>query len=54
MIFKEPTVDTDVDTWMKGKRFGQKEMLVLQNHCDIKSEGECRKQVAKDDLKRLS
>ena len=28
-------------------------MLALQNHCYGKSEGECRKQVAKDDLKRL-
>ena len=28
-------------------------MLALQNHYDEKSEGNCRKQVSKDDLKRL-
>ena len=38
----------------EGKRFDKEVMLVFQNHCDVKSEGEHRKQVAKDDLKRLS
>ena len=38
---------------MKGKHYGQEAILALQNHYDGKSEGECRKQVAKDDLKIL-
>ena len=38
---------------MKGKLCGQEAMLSLQNHYDEKPEGERRKQVAKDDLKRL-
>ena len=52
-ILKEIKLYTDTETWMKGKYFGREEILSLQNHYDIKSEGERRKQVAKDDLKRL-
>ena len=36
-IIKERTVDTDTETWTKGKRCGQEEMLALQNHYDRKS-----------------
>ena len=52
-ILKEIKFDTDAETWMKGKICGQEEMLLLQNHYDGKSEGELRKQVAKDYLNRL-
>ena len=52
-ILKELTVDTDADTLMKGKHCGQEAMFALQNYYDGKSEGEFRKQVAKEDLKRL-
>ena len=52
-IIKGIKVDTEADTWMKGKRFGKEAMLALQNHCDGKSEGELRKQMAKYYLKRL-
>ena len=38
---------------MKGKCCGLETMLALKNHYYGKSEGEHRKQVAKDDLKRL-
>ena len=38
---------------MTGKRCGWEEILALQNSYDVKSEGEHRKQVAKEDLKRL-
>ena len=52
-ILKELTVDSDSETLMKGKCCGQESMLALNNHYDGKSKGECRKHVAKDDLKRL-
>ena len=42
-ILKELTVDTDVETWMKGKCCGREAMLALQNHYDFKSEGERRR-----------
>ena len=38
---------------MKVKRCGREAMLALQNHYDGKSEGERRKHVDKDELKRL-
>ena len=50
MVVKYLTVDTDSETWVKWKRCGREAMLALQNHYDAKSEGELRKQVAKDDL----
>ena len=37
---------------MEGKRCGWEAMLALQNNYDVKSEGEHRKQGAKDDRKR--
>ena len=52
-IIKELTLDTDFETWMKGKYCGREVMLALHNNYGRKSEGERRKQVAKDDLKRL-
>ena len=36
-ILKELTVDTDAETWMKGKHCGWEAMLALQNHYDGKS-----------------
>ena len=38
---------------MKVKRCGREAMLALQKHYDGKSEGERRKHVDKDELKRL-
>ena len=38
---------------MKGKHCGQEAMLAFKNNYDGKSEGECRKNVAKDDINRL-
>ena len=38
---------------MKGKHCGQESILALQNYYDGKSEGGRRKQVAKDDLRKL-
>ena len=52
-IIKELTVDTDAETWMKGKLCGRESILELQNYYDGKSEGKHMKQVAKDGLKRL-
>ena len=52
-ILKELTVDTDDETWMKVKSCFLEAMLKLQNIFDIKSEGERRRQVDKDDTKRL-
>ena len=52
-IIKEITVYTDAEKWMKGKRCGRESMLTFQNHYDVKSEGEYRKQVDKYDLKTL-
>ena len=52
-ILKELTVDTDAETWIKGKCCGWEKMLALQNHYDIKLYNELRKHVAKDNLKRL-
>ena len=53
VIIKYLTSDTDAEAWTKGKCCGREAMLELQNHYDGKSYGERRKQVAKDDLKRL-
>ena len=36
-IIKELTVDTDSETYMKGKRCGRDAILASQNHCDGKS-----------------
>ena len=47
-ILKELTVDTDSETWVKGKWCGREAMLELKNNYDGKFEGERRKQVAKD------
>ena len=52
-ILKELTVNTDAETWMKGRLCFQESMLALYNHYDSKSEGERRKQVAKEYLKTL-
>ena len=38
---------------MTGKLCGREVMLEFQNHYDGKSEGEHRREVAKDNLKRL-
>ena len=38
---------------MKEKICGQEAMLVLQNHYDGKPDGKHRKQLAKDNLKKL-
>ena len=53
VILKELTVDTFAETCMKSKHFGREAMLELQNSSDGKSEVERRKQVAKDNIKRL-
>ena len=42
-ILKKLAVDTDAETWIKGKRCGREEMLAFQNHYCEKSEGELRK-----------
>ena len=52
-ILKELTVYTDAETWIKGKSCGQEAMMAFQNKYDGKSEGERRKQVAEDELKRF-
>ena len=52
-VLKELTVDTDCETWMKVKCCGWEAMLAWQNHYNVKSLVERRKQVAKEDLKRL-
>ena len=52
-ILKALTVDTDYETWMKGKRWGQEAMLALQNHYYGKSESERKTQVSKDNLNKI-
>ena len=52
-IIKQLTVDTYAETWMKGKGCGREAMMALKNHYYGKSQGERRKQMAKDDIKRL-
>ena len=49
---KDLPVDTDAETWMKGKRCSQEAMLALHNHNDRKSEGKRKKLVANNDPKR--
>ena len=52
-IFKELTLVTDSETWIKGLKPGRNAMQELQDHYDGKSEESRRKQVSRADLKNI-
>ena len=52
-ILKKLTLGTDAETWINGLKCSRKAMQELQSHYNNKSKGSRRKQVAREELKKI-
>ena len=52
-IIKNMNLGTDAETWIKDLKCSRKAMQELQAHYNKKSEGSRRKQVAREELKKI-